>query len=241
MTCPVFRFSGFSASKSPNLPYPRRTMTIFYVLIARGTTVLAEFTNSTGNFPTITRVILGKISTADGKISYEYDQHVFHCLTENEITYLCMCDNSHKQRIPFEFLDDLKQRFISRYGSVIKTAIAYAMSEEFGRIMQSRMDYYNDASADSLSKVTSKIDEVKNVMIQNIDMVLERGEKLELLVEKTDRLQSEAFKFEKSSRSLVWSIYCQRIKLYILVLFILCLLIWLITSLICGFDYDKCK
>lgn len=35
-------------------------------------------------------------------------------------------------------------------------------------------------------------------MIENIDRVLERGEKIELLVDKTDRLNQQAFKFEKS-------------------------------------------
>lgn len=35
-------------------------------------------------------------------------------------------------------------------------------------------------------------------MIDNIDRILEKGEKLELLVDKTDRLNQQAFKFEKS-------------------------------------------
>lgn len=35
-------------------------------------------------------------------------------------------------------------------------------------------------------------------MIENIDRVLERGERIELLVDKTDRLNQQAFKFEKS-------------------------------------------
>lgn len=45
-----------------------------YSLVARGKTVLAEFTFTTGNFPTITRVLLGKIAPEDGKMSYVYDQ-----------------------------------------------------------------------------------------------------------------------------------------------------------------------
>lgn len=45
-----------------------------YALVARGKTVLAEFTFTTGNFPTITRVLLGKIAPEDSKMSYVYDQ-----------------------------------------------------------------------------------------------------------------------------------------------------------------------
>lgn len=45
-----------------------------YSLVARGKTVLAEFTFTTGNFPTITRVLLAKIPPEDTKMSYVYDQ-----------------------------------------------------------------------------------------------------------------------------------------------------------------------
>lgn len=34
-----------------------------------------------------------------------------------------------------------------------------------------------------------QVDEVKNIMVENIEKVLERGEKIELLVDKTDDLR----------------------------------------------------
>mmetsp|Transcript_26205 Transcript_26205/g.84746 ORF Transcript_26205/g.84746 Transcript_26205/m.84746 type:complete len:105 (+) Transcript_26205:57-371(+) len=67
-------------------------MTILYALVARGNTVLAEYTFTSGNFPTITRVLLGKIPEQDGKMSYVYDQYVFHYVVENKMTFLCMAD-----------------------------------------------------------------------------------------------------------------------------------------------------
>lgn len=66
------------------------------------------------------------------------------------------------------------------------------------------MDYYNTAGShvDSISAVQNQIEDVKGVMVQNIEKVLERGEKIELLVDKTDRLNQQAFRFESSSRKL---------------------------------------
>ena len=90
-------------------------MTILYSLVARGKTVLSEFTFTSGNFPTITRLLLAKIDCGrDGKVSYVYDQYVFHYLCDDGILYLCMCDDDQhqKRRIPFAFLDDIKQRFL---------------------------------------------------------------------------------------------------------------------------------
>ena len=45
---------------------------IVYALIARGRTVLAEFTSQRGNFSTVTRALLSKIPAADGRMSVSY-------------------------------------------------------------------------------------------------------------------------------------------------------------------------
>jgi vesicle-associated membrane protein 7 len=151
-----------------------------------------------------------------------------------------MCDDMSKRRIPFGFLDDIKQRFRTTYGEKVHTAIAFAMNEDFGRVLQKQIDFYNGPSADTFAQVNNKLDDVKNVMVQNIEMVLERGEKLELLVDKTDKLQNQAFKFEKSSKKLKEAMFWKRVKLYLLVFFIIALILWIITSVACGFDYKKC-
>ena len=216
-------------------------MTILYAVVSRGKTVLAEYTSITGNFPTVTRVLLGKIADEDAKMSYVYDQYVFHYIVENHIIYMCMCDDMNKRRIPFGFLDDIKQRFKATYGDRIQTALAFAMSDDFGRTMQKQMDFYNGPSADTFAQVNSKLDDVKNVMVQNIEMVLERGEKLELLVDKTDRLQQQAFKFERSSKQLKYAMFWRRLKLYLLIFFVLALVIWIISVIACGIDYSKCQ
>jgi vesicle-associated membrane protein 7 len=49
-------------------------MPILYALVARSKHVLAEYTSSHGNFPTVTRVLLSKIPEQDGKMSYVYDK-----------------------------------------------------------------------------------------------------------------------------------------------------------------------
>lgn len=81
--------------------------------MARGREVLAEFTDQTGNFPTVTRVLLNKIgSDTDGKMSYVYDQFCFHYIVEDGITYLCMTDDPARRRVPFAFLEDTKGRCV---------------------------------------------------------------------------------------------------------------------------------
>ena len=116
-----------------------------------------------------------------------------------------MSDEQNKHRVPFAFLQEIKDLFTSKYGlEVPQRAIAFSLNEEFAKVIEGRMDYYNAAGSnvDGLSAVKNQIEDVKGVMVENIEKVLERGEKIELLVDKTDRLNQQAFKFESSSRNL---------------------------------------
>lgn len=72
------------------------------------------------------------------------------------------------------------------------------------------------------------------------EKVLARGEKIELLVDKTDQLNQSAKKFQKSSKQLKNVMWWKNIKMWMLITIIVLVLIWLISSFVCGFDYSKC-
>ena len=148
----------------------------------------------------MTRVLLGKIPEQDGKMSYVYDKHIFHYVVDQGMTFLCMADEGTKRRITFAFLEDIKGLWRDKYGSIEQTALAFSLNDVFSPILRQRMEYYssNPTTTDNISKVQAQIDTVKDVMMENIDRVLERGEKIELLVDKTERLNQQAFKFEKT-------------------------------------------
>lgn len=191
-------------------------------------------------------MLLSKIPPNDGTMSYVYDSHVFHYVVENGICFLCMSDELRKHRIPYAFLQDMKQRFVARYGTEIpQTAIAFSMNDEFSTTIQERMDFYNsegaDHTVDNIGAVKSQIEDVKGVMVENIEKVLERGEKIELLVDKTDRLNQQAFKFESSSRNLRRTLYWRKMRGYIFVGGALTLLLYLAMVSLCGgFGMKKC-
>jgi vesicle-associated membrane protein 7 len=216
-------------------------MPIFYALVARGKTVLAEFTARSGNFPTITRVLLDRISSDNQKMSYVYDKHVFHYMVEAGITYLCLAADASRRRVPFAFLDDIKERFSGMYGQRAQTAIAFAMNAEFARVLQDRMDYYNtNPDADKFGAIHNKIGEVKDIMMENIDKVLARGEKIELLVDKTNQLSVSAQRFQKQSRNLKNQMWWKNVKMWAMIIFVCLVVLYIILGLICGFTFKKC-
>ena len=55
---------------------------------------------------------------------------------DDKLVYLCMTDEDFPRRIPFAFLEDIKQRFKAAYGDRGKRALAYEMNEDFKKVLQ---------------------------------------------------------------------------------------------------------
>eukprot|EP00636_Phaeomonas_parva_P009456 CAMPEP_0118887670 /NCGR_PEP_ID=MMETSP1163-20130328/25299_1 /TAXON_ID=124430 /ORGANISM="Phaeomonas parva, Strain CCMP2877" /LENGTH=210 /DNA_ID=CAMNT_0006826165 /DNA_START=214 /DNA_END=846 /DNA_ORIENTATION=+ len=209
-------------------------------MVARKKTVLAEYTNTRGNFPAITVELLGKIRQEDHRMSVTQDQYAFHYEIAHGITYLCLSDDVERRRVAFAFLEEMQQNFDTTYGDRAQTAIAYGMSE-FGNALQRLMAKYNDPGNDSLGQVQQRLADVKDVMVQNIDAVLERGERLEVLVDKSDHLNQEAFMFKQSSRQLKNAMFWRKVKIYLLITFVVGIVILFLCMMICNPDFSACK
>mmetsp|Transcript_14640 Transcript_14640/g.26119 ORF Transcript_14640/g.26119 Transcript_14640/m.26119 type:complete len:219 (+) Transcript_14640:74-730(+) len=218
-------------------------MQLLYALIAREKTVLAEFTSTEGNFPTVTRVLLHKIPPHNGKMSYVYDKHVFHYIVEDGITYLCMADDPTKRRVPFMFLVDIQKRFLAEFGlHAAMKAQAFSLNRSFGPTLRRQLEFFNrDPSADQIRAVQDQIDQVKNTVVQNIDKVLERGDKIDLLVDKTDMLNQTAFRFERTSVGLKRSMWVRKMKLYLILLGLAAIFLFVVAFVGCDYSFDDCK
>jgi vesicle-associated membrane protein 7 len=70
--------------------------------------------------------------------------------------------------------------------------------------------------------------------------VLERGEKIELLVDKTDRLNQQAFKFEKQSKKLKNAMWWKNMQMMIVMGLVALIAIYIVVGMVCGFDLKKC-
>lgn len=63
------------------------------------------------------------------------------------------------------------------------------------------------------SDLRSFLEQVRAVMVENIDKVLERGDRIELLVDKTSTIQDNTFRFKKQSRRLRQAMWIKNAKL----------------------------
>ncbi|KAK2644913.1 hypothetical protein Ddye_020108 [Dipteronia dyeriana] len=211
-------------------------MGILYGMVARGNVMLAEFTATQTNANAIARQVLEKLprGSDDSNLSYSHDRYIFHVKRTDGLTVLCMADDSSGRRIPFAFLEDIHQRFVRTYCRAIQSAAAYAMNDEFSRVLSQQMDHYsNDPNADRLNRLKGEMSHVRSVMIENIDKVLERGDRLALLVDKTSNLQGNTLRFKRQARRYKNSVWWGNCKLTVALLFVLVILIYVVLAFIC--------
>lgn len=215
-----------------------------YALVARGSIVLAEFSATSTNASVIARQILEKIPGAnDSHVSYSQDRYIFHVKRTDGLTVLCMADDTAGRRIPFAFLEDIHQKFVRTYGRAVLTAQAYAMNDEFSRVLSQQMEYYsNDPNADRINRLKGEMSQVRNVMIENIDKVLDRGDRLELLVDKTANMQGNTFRFRKQARRFRSAVWWRNVKLTVALIVVILVIIYIVLAIVChGLTIPSCR
>ncbi|XP_076921699.1 vesicle-associated membrane protein 721-like isoform X1 [Bidens hawaiensis] len=230
---------------------------LIYSFVARGTVILAEYTEFTGNFTTIAAQCLQKLPATNNKFTYTCDGHTFNYLVQDGFTYCVVAIESVGRQIPMAFLERIKDDFNKKYaGGKAATAVANSLNKEFGYSqflffqalifnlifffisspkLKEQMQYCVDhpEEVSKLSKVKAQVSEVKGVMMENIEKVLDRGEKIELLVDKTETLHSQAQGFRTQGTQLRRKMWFKNMKIKLIVLAIIIALILIIFFSAC--------
>jgi vesicle-associated membrane protein 7 len=87
---------------------------------------------------------------------------------------------------------------------------------------------------DSLGNAKKEIEDVRHIMTENIERVLERGERIDLLVDKTDRLGGSAREFRVRSRGLRRKMWWKNVRLMALLGVVVVFLVYLLVGSGCG-------
>ncbi|XP_034915906.1 vesicle-associated membrane protein 722 [Populus alba] len=210
---------------------------LIYSFVARGTVILADYTDFSGNFAGIAAQCLQKLPATNNKFTYNCDGHTFNYLVDNGFTYCVVAAESVGRQIPIAYLERIKEDFTNRYGGgKAAIAVANSLKKEFGPKLKEQMQYCMDhpEEVSKLAKVKAQVSEVKGVMMENIDKVLDRGVKIELLVDKTENLHSQAQDFRQQGTQIKRKMWWQNMKIKLIVLAILIALIFIIVLSICG-------
>ena len=78
----------------------------------------------------------------------------------------------------------------------------HGLQGTFGPTIATLVDTYNSAPpVDELTRAQAELNHVKDIMVQNVEQILSRGERIELLVDKTDVMAGQATAFRRGARS----------------------------------------
>ncbi|OMJ77094.1 hypothetical protein SteCoe_23364 [Stentor coeruleus] len=218
---------------------------ILYSIVASDTssTPLAEASLAEGNFNLLALKLLTKVRK-NSSVSYVYEnKYIFHYNNEFGLTFMCMTDAAFHNRTAYAFLFDIKEKFIEKYGENAKDMQGFSANREFGNVLKGKMHFYNSDSdsEDKLKIVKENIMKTKDVMIENIDKVLARGEKIELLVNKTQQLSDSAVKMKNTASKVKRFMWWQNKKLTALLIFIIIIILYFIITFSCGgFSFPNC-
>jgi len=61
--------------------------------------------------------------------------------------------------------------------------------------------YNTNPPSDELTNAQNQLAQVKDIMVQNVEQILSRGERIELLVDKTDNMANQATAFRRGART----------------------------------------
>ena len=164
-------------------------MSIFYSLIAKNyDLILSEYTDYTGNFQQITRILLYKLKLNGQKKTIK-DNILFLCMSIKDNT-----NNSIDENILiYAFLFDLKKFFFTQYNNEeIEKSKSYEY-QDFDNTIQLLIEYYNERPKFTKSglPVYNFVNEDKKIIIENLNKYFNSDETLNMTV-----FQNEAYNIQ---------------------------------------------
>eukprot|EP00758_Cryptobia_borreli_P010894 Tbor_TRINITY_DN5611_c0_g2::TRINITY_DN5611_c0_g2_i1::g.9078::m.9078/K08515/VAMP7; vesicle-associated membrane protein 7 len=196
--------------------------------------VLCEVARVRGNYSMNAKKVLESIpkNTRD-KRCISHNNLFYNIIGDGTFIYMCVTDESFSRLTAFNFLNAVKNN--CDRGARKPT--------EMHQTLKCDTDFYSDPQNDKITKIKTDIAQVKEVMIDNIEKILERGEKIDTLVDKTESLHFQAQRFETNARTLKWNMWKKRIIITAVVIIVIFFVLFIIVLVGCskdGVNFKKC-
>lgn len=127
---------------------------------------------------------------------YHRAAYTFHAYGRTEgVAGIIISDPDYPALVAHQLLSKVIDEFLSKYP---RTSFANSTPTlDFPQLKEYIVKYQDPQQADSIMKIQKELDETKIVLHKTIESVLERGEKIDSLVEKSDGLSAQSKMFYK--------------------------------------------
>jgi len=132
--------------------------------------------------------------------SITHEGYVVHCYVRSDgLGGTVTTDLEYPARVAFVLLGEMLEDFTSSVGDSWKYA-TQPESVAFPKLEMYLQKYQDPAAADKVSKIQKDLDETTQILHKTIDSVLERGVKLDNLVERSNDLSAQSKMFYKQAK-----------------------------------------
>ncbi|KEP65615.1 UNVERIFIED_CONTAM: synaptobrevin protein [Hammondia hammondi] len=222
--------------------FPEADIPLFqFSCIARGTYVLAEYTaiqeGEEEVLSAVSRRALLKLPKTAGRRSYVFDSRLFSFLLDatTSTVFMCVTDENINADLPWQFLSELRRQYHHLLGTSLDGA--EVRPADATRILIRLVDEYRRGrgrGTQQMERVEKELEAVSEIVRENINKVLERGEQIESLVGRTSNLRDSAYGFRKASRELRQHVWWSSTKPYFIVFGMIVVLVIILASFFCG-------
>lgn len=132
--------------------------------------------------------------------SITHESYVVHCYVRSDgLAGSVTTDLEYPSRVAFVLLTQVLDEFTNMHGSSWRD-VATAYSMVFEPLEGYLVKYQDPAAADKVTKIQRDLDDTTQILHKTIDSVLERGVKLDNLVDRSNDLSAQSKMFYKQAK-----------------------------------------
>ncbi|XP_023701326.1 synaptobrevin homolog YKT6 isoform X1 [Paramormyrops kingsleyae] len=156
--------------------------------------------SSVQEFMTFTSALIVERSSTGTRSSIKEQEYLCHVYVRNDsLGGVVIADGEYPSRVCFTLLDKVLDEFSRQVDSIdwpsgSPATISYTALDSY------LAKYQNPREADAMTKVQAELDETKIILHNTMESLLERGEKLDDLVQKSEHLGTQSKAFYKTAR-----------------------------------------
>ena len=208
-------------------------MPVKYACINDGNKLIAE--HPAGEFPKLAQTLQTVLATVPPR---EYrrqtveDQEVnFHYLSNGDGRIVgCVSTREVRSRTISSFLEAVE--------ALVRGPSADLRNGK--KMLQTKMEYFNDPANDKISAVQESIDRAKDLMTDNVDKAMARGDQLDEMHQKSSNLQQQAHEFDSKAQDLKTAMCWKNIKMMVLIGAAVTVVIIIIVFIACKPNLSDC-
>ncbi|XP_046565654.1 synaptobrevin homolog YKT6-like [Haliotis rubra] len=156
--------------------------------------------SSIKEFMDFTSKIIAERTAVCSRASVKENEYMCHVYVRSDgLTGVLVGDHEYPQRVAHTLLNKVLDDFASKYPKSNWDVLGSSQIN-FPQLNDYLQKYQNPKEADAMTKIQNDLDETKIILHNTIDAVLQRGEKLDDLVDKSEGLSTQSKAFYKTAK-----------------------------------------